>query len=247
MVTYTVIFSVCFFLVLVDNLWFALRTNQWHLMASCWHYFLLVSISSIQWLPSDLSLGSYFDFAISEPTEKWDHLQVLLCLVNHTVSCQKANENWFRGHILGATQDVTVTHFSPSTLEKETLFNAGKKNNNPFLSGLNTSLPEHGATPGATASDNYANAVEQMINRGTTNGNSRCGHWNFFYPTLSNLRESCCWYWVRYNYVFWFFLDLFFSGISLSLFLDYAWVFRVFSQCPKKPCGMYAISPKTIL
>ena len=75
-----------------------------------------------------------------------------------------------------ATQDVTVTHFSPSTLEKETLFNAGKKNNNPFLSGLNTSLPEHGATHGATASDNYANAVEQMINRGTTNGNSRCGH-----------------------------------------------------------------------
>ena len=83
-----------------------------------------------------------------------------------------------------ATQDVTVTHFSPSTLEKETLFNAGgKKNNNPFLSGLNTSLPEHGATPSPAAtasSDNYANAVEQMINRGTTNGNTRCGHSNTF-------------------------------------------------------------------
>jgi len=85
----------------------------------------------------------------------------------------------------GANQDVTVTHFSPSTLEKETLFNAGKKNNNPFLSGLNTSLPEHGATPGATASDNYANAVEQMINRGTTNGNSSDSATNpFKYNTI---------------------------------------------------------------
>ena len=58
--------------------------------------------------------------------------------------------------ICWATQDVTVTHFSPSTLEKETLFNAGKKNNNPFLSGLNTSLPEHGATPGATLEPPWA-------------------------------------------------------------------------------------------
>ena len=58
-------------------------------------------------------------------------------------------------------QDVTVTHLSPS-LEKETLFPKPDPSNNPFLSSLNTSLPDQTAT---AASATYANEVEAMIGR----------------------------------------------------------------------------------